>query len=173
MISIKNIKTLEDLKEERINLINQLEHLKLLKSEQLYEMTVKLMRSIQEYLKPYGLDVYESNNQSSKGFVANYKNGYLRGEVAVNSNILNIIFNANVIETIEVLPKPTHTFYMQGISVEEDIFSSEILNLDAEIKEIKDEIKAYEKLDVVYVVKSEETDTTLLNEVDVQKYLFK
>lgn len=173
MISIKNIKTLEDLKEERRNLNNQLKHLKANKSEQLHENAVILLRSIQVHLMQFELDVRESNDNLHRGFIANYKNGYLNGEVEINSNCLKIFFDGDEIENIEVLPKPTHTFYMQGISVEEDILSSKISDIDAEIKEIKDEIKAYEKLDIAYVVKGEDADTTLFNIEDVLKHLIK
>ncbi|KAA0941607.1 hypothetical protein FQ087_20840 [Sporosarcina sp. ANT_H38] len=171
MITIKNIKTLEDLKEEREILNNQLKHLKVNKSEQLHENTVNLLRSIQAYLMQFELDVRESNDNFHKGFVANYKNGFLRGEVKFNSNSLQIFFDGNVIETVEVLPKPTLTIYLQGISVEKDILSNAISDIDDEIKEIKDEIKAYEKLDIEYVVKGEDTNTTFLNLGDVLNHL--
>lgn len=174
MISIKNLKTLEDLKEEHRNLNNQLKHLKANKSEQLFENTISLLRNIQAFLVQFELNVREHNGNFDKGFIANYKNGYLRGEVKIDSNRLQIIFDGEVIETIEVLPRPVHTTYMgYSLEVEEDILSQEILDIDAEIKELKDEIKAYEKSDIVYVVKGENAGTTLLNIEDVIKYLFK
>ncbi|WP_060210326.1 hypothetical protein [Sporosarcina koreensis] len=173
MISIKNLKLIEDLKEEHESLKNELESLKEVKSEKLHEVAVNMLRRIQRYLENHSLTVTEKNTEFEDGFVANYKKGYLRGEVSLYDHSIKIFYEGKTIEILCVAPKPSVTIYLQSLDVEEDILSAQINHLDSEIRKLKDEIKSYNRENFAFTSKMDNGTKTLQNEDDVLAHLFK
>ena len=171
MISIKNFKTYGDLKEEHTSLNEQLAFLKSQKFDLFYEEAISLLRFIQKELKLLDLEI--ENNSINNNFVAKYKGSNLMGEVVKQNNSLNFLFNGEVIATFEVQPKPHTTIYTQGISVNQDMIKNRILDLEEGIRNIKDEIKALESNEYVYVLKNKDKNTIFYKKMEVMNQLIK
>lgn len=173
MISIKNLVKYEDLKEEHQKLSMDLDNLKLSKNPELNQEAVRLLKRLGLFLKHQDFVVEEKEDALEIGIVTNYKNSFIRGTVGNNSTVLNLIFNGQIIKTVEVRPRTLKLMGGFTSDLDGEFLKGEIKTLEREIKELEQEKRSYETEGFSYLVRIEGESLLLNNEDEVIANLFR